>query len=186
MMYAQDIVSFLSILTIVGQLIAFVLIVLLLRSAFGSGDGRGLRWVAGHGLSLMLIVAGIATAGSLYFSDIALWTPCKLCWYQRIFMYPQVVLLIIALWKRDQTIARYMLPLCLFGIVIASSHYIEQVSAALAPPADPSIPCDTSGVSCASTPFFHFGYITIPMMALTAFALNALGSLAIMRARRTV
>lgn len=185
MTYAQDIVGFLSVLTIAGQLIALALIVLLLRSAFGSGDARGLRWVAGHGLALMLIVAGVATAGSLYFSDVALWTPCKLCWYQRIFMYPQVVLLLIAIWKRDQNIARYILPLCLIGIVIASNHYFEQVSAALAPPADPSIPCDTSGVSCASTPFFHFGYITIPMMALTAFALNALGALAMMRAQRT-
>lgn len=136
--------------------------------------------VASSGLTLMLTVAIVATAGSLFLSDIAGWTPCKLCWYQRIFMYPQVILLGIALWKKDRNIALHILLLSIIGALIAGYHYSEQVMAALTP-ADPLKPCDTTGTSCASTPFFRFGYITIPMMALTAFALNALCSILIMR-----
>ncbi len=177
MNYAQDVVSFLSVLTLVGQVIAVLILLLLMRGS------RLFSWIATHGLPLMLLVAGIGTAGSLYFSDIALWTPCKLCWLQRIFLYPQVPILIVALWKRDRRIAPYIFVLCMIGIVIAAGHYAEQVSAAMRP-SDPLVPCDTSGTSCASTPFFHFGYITIPMMAFTAFALNALGSIAILRTQR--
>lgn len=180
MSYAQQVVSVLSVLTVLGQAIALVLIVALLWSESTWKNSRMLSWISHRSLLLMLIVALTATGGSLFFSEIAGWTPCRLCWFQRIFMYPQVVLLPIAIWKHDRTVARYILPLCLIGILIAAGHYIEQVNAALAP-ADPLVPCDNSGTSCASTPFFHFGYITIPMMALTAFLLNGLGALAILR-----
>lgn len=176
--FAPQVVSFLSILTIVGQVLSLVLIILFLTSR-----GAALSGIARHGLTLMLIVATTATLGSLFFSEIAQWTPCKLCWLQRIFMYPQAVLLILALYKRDRGIAPYILALSLIGIFISGMHYTEQVLAALQPPADPAVPCDTTGVSCASTPFFHFGYITIPMMAFTAFLLNALGSFSVMRSR---
>lgn len=173
---APSMVSFLSVLTLLGQLIALLLLLALVTGMFP----RLTAWVSAHGLVLMFIVALTATVGSLYFSDIAGWTPCKLCWLQRICMYPQVVLLGIALWKRDRNIAPYILALCVIGIVIATGHYIEQVQAALnPPPAD--VPCDATGVSCASTPFFHFGYITIPMMALTAFAMNLLGCMTMKR-----
>ncbi len=137
----------------------------------------------------MLIVAAAATSGSLYFSDIAGWTPCKDCWYQRIFMYPQVLLLAVALWKKDRHIALYILTLSIIGMGIAIDHYAEQVEAAFAavgaPEIDPLIPCDNSGVSCAKTEIhFTFGYITIPMMALTAFVLNMIGSLFMLRQQR--
>ena len=177
---APTVVSFLSALTLIGQIISISLLILLFHGARG-GYPTMLRRVSVYGLVLMLIVALTATFGSLYFSDVALWTPCKLCWFQRIFMYPQVPLLALALWKRDRRIAPYILLLCVIGALFSAVHYAEQVQAALAPPADPNVPCDTSGVSCASTPFFHFGYITIPLMAFTAFVMNGLGSIAMMR-----
>lgn len=178
MNYTQLLVSALSVLTILGQISVVVLAVALLR-------GSSLRgWVSTHALTLMLITSLTATLGSLYFSDIALWTPCKLCWYQRIFMYPQVVLLAIALWKRDRGIAPYILALSVIGALIAAFHYSEQVLAVLYPAViDPNVPCDITGESCRSTPFFHFGYITIPTMALTAFVLNSIGSLMILRTK---
>ncbi len=183
MQYAQDIVSFLSVLTVLGQVIAVLVAILLVRDVATGGASRVMGWISAHGVSLMLVVATMATIGSLYFSEIAQWTPCKWCWFQRIFMYPQVALLIVALYKRDRSIAPYILLLSVIGIGFAAMHYTEQVLAVLAPPVDPNVPCDTSGVSCARTPFFHFGYITIPMMALTAFVLNALGAVTIMRRR---
>lgn len=168
-----------AVLTVIGQLIAAAVLVLLLtKSSFIS------RRIAPHALTLMLITALAATLGSLFFSDIAGWTPCKLCWLQRICMYPQVVLLAIALWKRDVNVARYLLALSVIGVLIAVYHYHEQVVAALTP-VDPSVPCDATGVSCAATQIhFTFGYITLPMMALTVFLLNILGSVAVLRGKR--
>lgn len=176
--FTPNAVFLLSLLTVLGQIIILVLLV----SLFTKRDFLH-RLFDRYGVWFLFITALIATLGSLFFSEIAGWTPCKECWLQRIFMYPQTLLLTLALWKRDKHIAPYILFLCLVGMVISISHYTEQVQAALQPPtpANPLQPCDASGVSCASTQIhFTFGYITIPMMALTAFVMNALGSLHLM------
>lgn len=179
------VVTALSVLTIAGQLLSVSLIVLLFTRPKDSPSPFSV-WISSHGLLLMLIVALTATTGSLFFSDVAGWTPCKLCWFQRIFMYPQVLLLGLAIWFKDKTIARYIILLSVIGLLIAAFHYGEQVMAALNPVAvDPNVPCDTSGTSCRSTPFFNFGYITIPMMALTAFLMNIVGSLFVLRSQKS-
>jgi disulfide bond formation protein DsbB len=180
--YTFTVVNALSFLTIIGQILALVLLIILLKETFGEPKER--RWRGTHLLLFMFIVALTATSGSLFFSEIAGWTPCKLCWFQRILMYPQALLLLIAVWRRDMKIAPYILALCLVGIVFSTGHYWEQVQAALHPvPAGTSLkPCDASGVSCASTQItFAYGYITIPMMALTAFVMNALGSVLLLK-----
>lgn len=174
------IVDFLSVLVLIGDIIIALLLL---------GFLPPLRTVhtfaSRHALILMLIVAVVATGGSLFLSEIAGWTPCKDCWFQRIFMYPQVLLLAIAIWKRDHAIAKYILVLSLIGIVLSTHHYIEQIEATFfAVSTDPLVPCDDTGVSCAKTYTFRFGYITIPMMALTGFVLNALGSIIMMRKKK--
>lgn len=169
--YAPNVVSFFSVLTVIGQLIALVLLFALLT-------GRMKKLcdvVSRHALSLLLVAPLLGMLGSLFFSDIAGWTPCKLCWFQRIFLYPQVFILLLALYKRDRQIIPYILLLSGVGALIAAGHYSEQVWAAMHPE-ETLEPCDATGVSCASAPFFHFGYITIPMMAMTAFLLNIVGS----------
>ncbi len=128
------------------------------------------RSIQKYSLELLFIIPLVATLGSLYLSEIKGWTPCKLCWYQRIFMYPQVILVATALVRKAKGIASYLIPLSLIGAVVAAVHYVEQIRARLAP-LDPLVPCDLSGVSCAATPIFHFGYITIPVMAFSAFVL---------------
>jgi len=183
MSYVFQVVTAFSVLTVLGQAIVLVLAAALLAEKIGGKPSFALtRWVSSHGLLLMLIVAALATGGSLFFSDIAGWTPCKLCWLQRIFMYPQVLLLALALWKRDRGMAPYILLLSMIGLVIAIGHYAEQIQAVLTP-LDPTVPCDTTGVSCAKTPIFQFGYITIPVMAATAFLLNICGSISMMRSK---
>ena len=177
------VVNVFSVLTVIGQVIALILLALLLRECFAKSETTLGKWIVKHGMSLMLLGAFLATVGSLFFSDIAGWTPCKDCWLQRIVMYPQVVILGIALWKRDRNVAWYIFALSIIGIVLSTHHYGEQVEAAMAPVQDANgvnvllKPCDGSGVSCAATQIhFTFGYITIPMMALTVFLLNALTS----------
>ena len=126
-------------------------------------------------LKLALTVALTATLGSLFYSEIASFTPCKLCWFERIFMYPQVVLFGIAMWKKDTKIWIYSLSLSIIGAFISFYHYLLQIGIL------PAGSCDAVGrsVSCSKVFVMTFGYITIPLMAGTAFALLILLALAV-------
>ena len=103
-------------------------------------------------------------AGSLYFSDVAHFTRCRLCWYQRIAMYPLAVILPIAAARGDGFVRRYVAPLAGIGAVIASYHILVERFPSLETRAcDPLNPCSLMWVK-------RLGYITIPTMALTGFA----------------
>jgi disulfide bond formation protein DsbB len=118
-----------------------------------------------YGLYFAWLVATTATVGSLYFSEIRAFVPCSLCWYQRIFMYPLVVLLGIASFKQDKHIIAYGLPLALLGWLIAAWHVLEENLPAL------ELPMCNVGVPCTVKYVNYFGFITIPVMSLTAFTL---------------
>lgn len=139
---------------------------------FGFLGKRAVLWA--------FIVALIATLGSLFYSEVAGYEPCKLCWFQRIFMYPQVVLLGMALFKKDKGILSYAVALSLPGLAVALSHYLLQTTGVSI------FSCRAVGysVSCAKIFVLNFGYITIPMMAATAFALIILFSLASRKSAR--
>ncbi|MFD2617320.1 disulfide oxidoreductase [Terrilactibacillus laevilacticus] len=115
-------------------------------------------------LYLAWLMAILATFGSLYLSEILGWTPCKLCWFQRIFMYPLTILLGIACFRNDRQIALYILPLSMVGGLISAYHYAEQHIQAL----QGQTFCG-AGVSCSQKYFELFGFITIPFLALIAF-----------------
>lgn len=122
-----------------------------------------------HCLYLAWLVSVIAVVGSLYLSEVLKYEPCKLCWYQRIFMYPQLFLLGIATYRNDRRIIPYMLPLSIMGGSISLYHYAKQKIPAL----NEALPC-TIGVPCNTDYLNFFGFITIPLLALTAFTLIAL------------
>lgn len=111
-------------------------------------------------------VAVIATLGSLYFSEIRLFLPCELCWYQRIAMYPLAIILGIAAYTNDLKITKYVLPLSIIGGMISFYHYLlEKVPGfASVKPCSQGIPCDVQWIN-------WFGFVTIPFLALTAFIL---------------
>lgn len=120
-------------------------------------------------LYLAWIVSLIATAGSLYYSEVRHFLPCSLCWYQRILMYPLALQLAIATFTNDRRISRYALPLSGLGIITSSYHYLLQRNPSWAG----ITPC-ASGIPC-NTPYINYlGFITIPLMALTAFTLITL------------
>lgn len=126
--------------------------------------------LAGQILPLALLVAAVSMAGSLFFSEVADFVPCNLCWYQRIAMYPQVVLLALAWARRDGGIKPYSLALAVIGAVISTFHvlverfpWIEGSGGVC----DPANPCTIKWVE-------ELGFITIPTMALSAFVLIAL------------
>jgi disulfide bond formation protein DsbB len=113
----------------------------------------------------------LALAGSLFFSNIALFVPCDLCWWQRIFMYPQVILLGIGLWRREQGIAAYSLPLVGIGWFIAFYHTILYYNVNYFGRSNLYMPCSLSGTSCTTRYIEYFGFVTIPLLALTAFTI---------------
>ena len=112
---------------------------------------------------LAWLVAAVATAGSLYYSEVAHFEPCRFCWYQRIFMYPLAVILVIAAVRRDREIWRYALPLSAIGLLVSLYHYQLQLF-----PEQGSGAC-SSGVPCTVKYVEQFGFATIPFMAGCGF-----------------
>lgn len=116
-------------------------------------------------LYIALIQAILATLGSIYFSEIAGFAPCVLCWYQRICMYPIVLVLTVGILEKNKNIYKYVLPFSLLGIVIAAFQnllYYKIIPEAAAP-------C-TFGVSCTTKYIEWLGFITIPFLSLAAFS----------------
>lgn len=113
---------------------------------------------------LAWMIALVATVGSLFFSEVMQLPPCVLCWYQRIAMYPLVLIIGIGIITRDSRLKNYALPLCLIGLAISIYHnllYYGILPESIAP-------C-TEGISCTSRQIEWLGFITIPLLALAAF-----------------
>ncbi len=113
-------------------------------------------WVA-------FLVAATATAGSLYFSEVADYVPCRLCWFQRIAMYPLVVILLVAALRGDRSVRWYVVPLAAIGAAVSTYHYAIEWR--------PSLEGGACGVgpSCADIWFRELGFVTLAFMALCAF-----------------
>ena len=117
-------------------------------------------------LYLAFIQALVATMGSLFFSEVMHWTPCVLCWYQRICMYPLIAIFAVGILKKDKQVNFYAWPLIIVGWIIAFYHNLLYYN--ILPEA--AAPC-AAGVSCTTKFFAWFGFITIPLLSLTAFTI---------------
>lgn len=133
-----------------------------------------------YGLYLGWIVALVATGGSLYLSEVVGFVPCKLCWLQRIFMYPLVIVLGIASFRNERGLSIYVLPMTVIGGAIATFHYLEQKVPGFAAPAI----CRGGGVPCDAEYINGLGFITIPFLALVAFTLITLLMIGLRRGMR--
>ncbi len=114
------------------------------------------------------LIASVSTLGSLFFSEIMEFPPCALCWYQRIFMFPLVIIFIVGLFPFDKSIIKYALPLSLVGWGFAFYHYL--LYSGYIP--ESIQPC-SQGVSCSETYLDLFGFLTIPMLSLISFSIIA-------------
>jgi len=111
------------------------------------------------------IIASVSTLGSLFFSEIMDFPPCALCWYQRIFMFPLVLILLVGLFPFDKSIIKYALPIVLVGWGFAFYHFL--LYSGFIP--ESLQPC-SQGVSCSETYLDLFGFLTIPMLSLISFS----------------
>jgi disulfide bond formation protein DsbB len=161
-----------GILGLLGQIAAAILVVLIATAIISPRARARLvtSWSALQVQALVAawVVAAIATGGSLYFSEIAGYIPCQLCWFQRICMYPLTITLAVGAVVRGRAAALYSLVFPLVGIAVAARHlYIE------ANPDAESASCRV-GAPCSTKWIDELGYITIPALAMTAFVLIGL------------
>lgn len=119
-----------------------------------------------------------ATLGSLYFSEIAKFPPCVLCWYQRIVMYPLVWIIAVGIIKKDKNMPLYVLPFSLSGMAIAFYHVLLYHN--IIPEA--AAPC-IQGVSCTTKFIQFFGFVTIPFLSFLGFAIISLSMVVYLRLR---
>ena len=165
----HDVIVALAVLGVAGQVLGVLL--LLVGVAALAGVRAPLcalrRAVEGYELWLAFVVAAIATGGSLFFSEIAHFVPCELCWYQRICMYPLSITTLLAALFDDPRAARYLLPLPVVGAGISVYHLLVENRVV-----GESLTCRISAPGGCTVKWINeFGYVTIPTLALTAFAL---------------
>ena len=167
----HDVIVILAALGVVGQALAALLLLIGAAWLFGArGPGYWLRrTLEGYELWCVFLVAAIATGGSLFFSEVAGFIPCELCWYQRICMYPLSIVTLLAALANDRRVARYLLPLPLVGAGVSTYHLLVENGVVTQAKA-----CLLSAPGgCATKWINEFGYMTIPTLALTAFVLCA-------------
>ena len=165
--FTSTVISFLSTIVLAGQVVFVVLLKLLVVRKLLPKNKIGKKYfplVAENYVALILIVSAVATIGSLSLSEVLGFNPCKLCWYQRIFMYPISIISFIGLIKNDNEIKKYILPLSIVGFAIAGYHILVQLFPKI-------LECSDEVARCSAVEFAQYGYITIPVMSLTAFAL---------------
>src|SRR5258707_5416482 len=118
----------LSILGVVGQVLAGLLVLVALAALVGLRRPldmiRSALW--GYELWAAFVVAAIATGGSLFFSEIAHFVPCELCWFQRICMYPLSIITLLAALAGDYRVARYLMPLPVVGAGVSVYHLLVE------------------------------------------------------------
>ncbi len=160
---------FLALLAVVAELATATAVVLVVGGRFSPALHRLRRQavdaVAPSALALAAVVAAVCTAGSLYFSEVAHFPPCHLCWLQRFCMYPLVPILGVAAWRKAGWVRPYAGALALVGACISTYHVaLERHPEWESSVCDPKNPCTLIWVK-------RLGYLTIPTMALSGFAL---------------
>ena len=168
----------LAIATVLGNVIILMLVAswLFVRPLFG----RIMDFIGAHALLIGLFISAASTVGSLIYSEVVGFPACILCWIQRVFMYPQMFLFALALWRKEKMIAPYLFLLSLLGGAVALYHWVKDMmlwygGTTLPCPAIMGLP------SCDRIYVQEFGYVTIPMIALNAFILLAIVTWASMR-----
>lgn len=145
-------------------LLQVVCVATLLVLFFGPKKNVFLDFIDKHFLLIGFMLAFVPSIFSLVYSEIINFAPCYLCWWARVFLYPEVFLFGVALWIKDRKVIKYVTPLLCAGFVVSVYHnlgyYFGETS---------TLPCDASGVSCYQQLVSEFGgYISIPMLSLTS------------------
>lgn len=148
-----------------GVLVSNILFVVFLAlyfliSSFRQKTGE---FVKSNILCIVFIISFLSVVGSLIYSELNDFTPCFLCWWQRVLIYPQALISLIAIIRKEKQIVFYLIPFSILGILISLyQSYVYWGGESL-------LPCTAEGGECSRVYVLEYGYITIPFMALSAF-----------------
>lgn len=119
-----------------------------------------------YSLYIAWFTALVGTISSLIGSEVFHIVPCVLCWYQRILLYPLVIIIAVGILRKDKKMYQYVLPFTIPGMAIAFYHHLLQVKVI----PETMAPC-VQGISCATVNFLWFGFITFPLLSFFTFAI---------------
>jgi disulfide bond formation protein DsbB len=170
--FVQFAINASSVITVIADVGVILLFAVLLTPLQERGWGKKIARLLGrHAIRTAFAIGLVSVAGSLFFSNVAGFEPCELCWIQRGLLYTLTVILAVGLIARRAERRRAfdkfmrMCGLVLSGIGVPVAVYnvwLQLGGGAL-------IPCSATGPSCSYVYFIRFGYVTIPTMSLTAF-----------------
>ena len=174
---------FFAMLALATNVVVVGYVVLLVAGRWSQGAAdlldRFYELVDGQEMLYGALVAGTATLGSLYLSEIANLPPCRMCWWQRYAMYPVAVVLGVAAWRREPRVRIPVTIVVIVGGLIAAYHYLIQWFPELE-----GNSCSIT-VPCTTAWFRVFGFISIPYMALSGFAFVLVMMLVLRRNERS-
>jgi len=163
--YVETVNTILALGTIFLEIVMVFLIINLVF--LRSRDNKTLIFFKKQTFNLGFLCAFGAVALSLFYSEIVGFPPCELCWIQRIFLYPQLILFSMELYKKDRSIIDFSIVFAVLGSITSIYHvYIENGGSSSLGCAT-LVPTNTSQVSCAIRYIYEFGYVTMPVMALS-------------------
>lgn len=162
---AQFLNHYLSLATIIGGIAVLIFTIFVFYKIAKKEENNFLNFVAKNALLIGFITTLGGTFLTLFYSEYLQYKSCDLCWFQRIFLYPQIILFGMAMWKKDFGIYVYTLALSLIGLAIAIYHHMLQIGY------DIYKPCSEApfAVDCAKPSFIEFGFVTFPFMAVVLF-----------------
>lgn len=154
---------------VAGQVVVFLLVIVALLALVGVRAPFALvrKKLKGRELWLAFLVATIATGGSLFFSEVAHFPPCELCWYERYCMYPLSIAIPIVAAFGLRRASRWLLAVPFVGAGVSIYHLLIENGLLRQ-----SLDCMVSAPGgCGVMWIDEFGYMTIPTLALTGFVL---------------
>lgn len=154
--------SAIPLVVLLSQLVfVFLVAAVIFRSSWGNST---VEFLSRRAVSLSFLTALGAVVGSLFYSNIIGYAPCELCWWQRILLYPQVILFLTALKYKTTDVFKYAWRLSVLALIISVYQAYVQAGGSSV------LPCTAAGSACAKVFVNAFGYITIPMMSVTVCA----------------
>lgn len=163
--FAQSLTHTLAGATILGGVVIVLWFLFLIYTSVTKKQSGILSFFAKNVIPLGFLISLFGTFLTLYYSEVLHYVPCDLCWFQRIFLYPQLFIFALAWYKNDRKILPYTTVLSVFGFLIAWYHHLLQIGY------DIYKPCSTApfAVDCAKPSFIEYGFVTFPFMAVVLF-----------------
>ena len=152
--YAATLTHYLALLTIVGAVFVTLFTIAIIYLSYKKDMEKFARFLGNYVFPIGFCVTFGGMFLTLFYSEVLHYVPCDLCWYQRVFLYPQVCMFAYAWYKKDRAVLPYILILSLVGLAVALYHHMLQIGFDLMKPCSSAL----FAVDCAKPSFIEFGF----------------------------